>query len=387
MMNKVRFLHIVKDDKFEDLVRDSFAHLDQVSSSYIHYHPSKRALRFIGGNPAITVYSNRRDFVRRIKASDYDVLYLHSLHPSFYPFINSIPRDKTVIWWEFGYDIYGQRALNLDSFIKLDFFKEETLIAQAAVPFATKCKRLFFKYFLNSIYAYYRNQFLGKVDYFQPVCSIDFDLMKAQTGFAAKEFYLPFWSNFSTGDEKPVVLDPRGDVLIANSAVYEENHLDVWKAAKPYITKEQGVLVPLSYGDIFYARQVKATMNDGVHKIRFLDSFLPRDEYFSLFSRCSYALFGTIRQHSMGNIYNAILHGLKIFLYTDSVVYKYLTDKGVLVFPIEEIGEDSFRIPLTAAEQQHNFDALYKEQEEYCRKGLEVLEEIAREVGNSCNSI
>ena len=380
MMAKVRFLHVTKDDKFAYPVRDGFSKWDEVISEYVCYHPSDSPLKYIHEGDEIMVFHKAADFINKLRSNDYDVLYLHSLQLNFYPFIKYIPSEKIVIWWAFGFDIYGGQVMDMKSFVNIDCFKPKTLQIRKQAPLLVKIKRLYAKLFLYPKIACQGSMFLRRVDYFQPVISVDYDLMKEKTGFKAKEIYLPVFGNFSTGKEQTINLIAEGAILIANSAEYAENHLDIWESIRIYVNKNQHLLVPLSYGDRYYASKVKTGMQDGIHKFFFLDTYLPRDEYFSLFDNCSYAVFGSIRQHAMGNVYNALLRGLKVFLYKDSYIYKYLVVRGCLVFPIEEVREGSFSTPLTAEEQQRNFNALYKEQSDHRKIYKEVFAEIKQKV-------
>ena len=345
-MNTIRFLHIVKDDKFLHPVMSNFANYENINSQYVYFRDSRKDMRFIRDEDNVEIYSESDAFIRRIQQPGYDVLYLHSLQINFYPFINYIPKDKIVIWWAWGYDIYGQQILGLDSFVNLDFFRKRTQDLHSHATVSTYLKRFYAKLIIKPKLEKGRKQILKRVDYFQPVCDIDYELMKQYAGLTAKKYYCEEWGNFSTGKEIARNLNPNGSVLIGNSAEYVQNHLDVWDAIKQCIPTEREIVVPLSYGNLYYKGKVKEKFAQSNHNINILENFLPRDEYFKIFDRCSYAVYGTIRQHAMGNIYNALLHGMKVFFYKDSYVYKYLTKIGCVVFAIEDIGENTFTKPL-----------------------------------------
>ena len=91
---------------------------------------------------------------------------------------------------------------------------------------------------------------------------------------------------------------------------------------------------------------------------------MPRDEYFKLIDNCSYAVFGVMRQQAMGNIYHCLCQGVKVFLYRDSLVYRFLKEWGYVVFAIEDIDEYSFSTPLNLKELEMNAKA-FENQRDY----------------------
>ncbi len=199
-----------------------------------------------------------------------------------------------------------------------------------------------------------------RVNYFQPVLPIEYSLLKLNRHFKAQEFY----SNRSLD----VFCDDttqygKGNILFGNSASYTNNHLDVWERIRKYVPSESEVFVPLNYGYEGYAEDITDVIEDKGLKVSFLRTFLPKEEYFSLLESCSYAIFGILRQQAMGNIYFCVQHGIKVFLYKDSLIYKYLSDAGYIVFTIEDVNNDSFRVPLTEKQIAQNRSALRNDAE------------------------
>ena len=95
--------------------------------------------------------------------------------------------------------------------------------------------------------------------------------------------------------------------------------------------------------------------------MQFMKELLPVSEYFRIVDSCSYAIFGVIREAAMGNIFRCISNGVKVFLYRDSIPYKFLTNLGALVFAIEDINEMSFRDPLSNQQAIANRQCLLKD--------------------------
>ena len=154
-------------------------------------------------------------------------------------------------------------------------------------------------------------------------------------------------------------IGPNGNILLGNSGTSTNNHLDVLEVVSKYKSDEQDVIIPLNYGDPKYIHWLRPRL-EGYDATPLYD-FLPRDQYFSFVKQCSYCCFGVIRQQAMGNISFCLREGLKVFLYRDSVVYKGLKTLGFVVFAIEEIDENSFKIPLTEKEMRQNLETFKKE--------------------------
>lgn len=346
---QVRFLHIVRYDKkfFESSIA-SFIADRRLINTIVVYNLFKEEITVNVDN--VTILSNFLEVKEIIQEGDYDVLYFHSMPYHHWRIVPYIPKNKVVIWWGWGYDLY-QTQEGATPLLNIDCFKPIT-------------KRLFKRMFLihnciRSIVYYFKKPFndrlirncLYRIDYFQPVISSELELMKEHyPSFRADEFYSLEPIADYIREYKGV--DSCGDILLGNSASMSNNHLDVWSKISKYISNDQQCIVPLSYGDMTYAHYISKEMS-GIN-LKLIFGFMPLDEYRALTKGCKYMVMGVIRQQAMGNISYGIRNGLKIFLYKDSIVYHYLRGLGLKVFPIEEIDENSFRKGLSLEEQNYN---------------------------------
>ena len=374
---KIMFLHILKDDKFAEPLINIYQAYNDITSEFVFYGRRDK-LKYIKGRDDVEVFESAKEFVERLKDRDYNVVFFHSLQPQICRFIKSIPSDKIVIWWAFGYDIYGDLRFGPQSFVNDSFYYPETLkILKEPRSIQATIKKWCVKLYIESILRLYKKDILGRVDYFQPVIPYEFEQVKNLFKRDVHEYYLPRYDA-----EYNFVYSPKsenGNIIIGNSASAINNHADVWLRIKDYIPKNREVVMPLSYGDMSYAKAVKEKVR-GDHTIRFLDTFLPRDEYLSIVNSCSYAVYGSIRQHAMGNIYTSLRNGVKVFLLKDSYIYKYLSKSGFVVFAIEDVDERSFFTPLSMEQQKQNFDCLENEREYRNQKGTLALDEIRKRI-------
>lgn len=376
-MRQIHFLHILKDDKFVEPVMKGFAMEEEISSEYIYYN-RKGPLKFIKKESGITIYNNRKDFIKKLKSGEYDVLYLHSMQYFFYLFLKYIPKDKILVWWEWGYDIYGDQALGMKSFVNMDFYMPQTqALRNECMSFPKRILRTIIGNILSIPYSIYRKYLINRVDYFQPVRHFDYELMKVHTHFRAKEFYRTKYPQVDISFSQRAI---DGAILIGNSASPVNNHVDIWKTIESNIPVERNVIVPLSYGSKVYGEKVKQIIRNSDHNFIFLDNIIPRNEYFSMIDRCSYAVYGSLRQHAMGNISFALRYGIKVFLYKKSPIYSYLISAGFKVFAIEDVDNKSFNTPLSFTEHKCNILA-YNREVEYRREvGVAALKEISSSI-------
>ena len=90
--------------------------------------------------------------------------------------------------------------------------------------------------------------------------------------------------------------------------------------------------------------------------VRFLENFIPREEYFKIIDECSVAIFGHIRQQAVGNIFRMLYTGKKILMYKDSVGYNYFKQHNVKIFNIEDdLHQDFFEKTLDIESQKANY--------------------------------
>ena len=356
---KIKVLHIVKDEKFFDPTIQHFEEDDRIiNRSVMIVNSPNYTFKFIKKTDKVNLVYGEDDIKKEL-AGDYDVIYFHSLQIILYRLIDYIPANKIVIWWCWGFELYS--TINgMKPLIPVELFLPLTrkYLSENTNP-RTKLKDLIKERFANYLWAFRRKKVLKRVDYFQPVLPLEYSLLKENRYFRANEFYsyksLDGFCNIDCDSQG------KGNILFGNSSSYTSNHLDAWEQIKQYIQPESEVIVPMNYGFVDYADYFTKQASHSNVKVNVLRSFLPIEEYYSLLNSCSYAVFGVLRQQAMGNIYYCIQCGMKVFLYRDSIVYRDMKQSGYIVFAIEDVNADSFRVPLTEKQIVQNRDALRKD--------------------------
>ena len=366
-MRVVRILHVFKDQKFFDSFSNKYDNIPSFHNLYYFYTSNKNyEFKYIKNKWKIIVIHNRSEYLKLFSSKDIDVILFHSFSVKFYGLFKYINKEKIVIWWSWGGDIYNKSFDILPPLIKHELYKpltKEYINKQKrAFYFSFSSIRHFAKLFLFPYYKFLQYRSVKRTDYFIPCMSLDYKLLKEQCNFfRAKLFPIArprFESNF-------VFHEKAGHVLIGNSLTYTNNHLDIFEKIYQYQLKMgRKYIVPVSYGwgkafdnnpDNLITRS-KLRCNDVV----WLRDYLDRDEYFKIFDNVTHAIFGVLRQQALGNIYECLRKGIKVFLYKDSVVADQLKEDGYIFYTIDDdLTESSLAECLPRDEALHNY-SLFK---------------------------
>lgn len=356
--HKIRVLHFVKDDKFIDDALISFEKDGRFENEcFIIVDDPEYHFKLIKNNSKIKRLYNSPMIKEELQRTDYDAIFFFSL--TDYHIFKHIPKDKIVIWWAWGFDIYGP-----ERFINIQLYKSLTInyLRNQNISLVDHIKRLLKKIpFVLCVRDGSRQKALKRIDYFQPVIHEEFRLMQKHKVFRAHEFYYPESRDFTSALLDEDMPNGGNSILIGNSATYTNNHLDVWERIRDYIPVGTFVHFPINYGIVDYANYISDSISSNTATINFIRDFLPIDEYYEILDSCSYAVFGVLREQAMGNVFRCLAKGIKVFFFRESILYKYFTDLGCVVFAIDDVDKTSFVTPLTKEQIIQNRLGLIKE--------------------------
>lgn len=378
---KIRILHFVRDDKFVDGPLDLFEQDDRFcNKSVLVVKSPNYQYRLIKKTDRIVLLYNDKMIKNTLNSDAYDVVLFYSLRANFWKYFKYIPQNKIVIWWAWGFDLY-EGIYGLKPLIQMDFYKPETKKTLRVIKdsFKLRLSKLY-GFFALPYYLYLQKMVLSRIDYFQPVWKMEYDILKERFKyFRAKEFY--YNHSYYNGDCDIEIHSAGGNIIVGNSATPMNNHLDVLNKTINNKSEKQKILIPLNYGNPSYKDLImrKIEMLNQVECIIPLKEFLPAKEYWDLFNSCSYACYGVIRQQAGANIGYALEHGIKVFLYKDSIAYQHHKKGGFEVFAIEDIDKNSFTTPINNEQAQKNLDAIRREYE----RRQSVYEACVMEIINS----
>lgn len=359
----VKLLHVSIDDKFFDSVYLNFEKDKRIENTAICIVDKRfNGFKYIKNTTVISPLKKKNDIIEYLQNTNYDIVYFHSFPVSNWWIINYIPSDKIIIWWAWGYDLY-YKWRGCPPHIKVKLFKHitKTVVNKSSNIFIDNIKSIISDYIIGPFfYRRYCKKVMKRIDYFQPVLHLEYELMKNKEGFRAKEFYnqispLPIFEN---NKKKDFI---KNNILIGNSATPSNNHLDIINLLNKHGVDLNRIIIPLNYGDKIYLHNLIRVLKNEYKGITIIEDFMSQESYFSLLSSCTHSIIGVMRQQAMGNIYQLLRNGTKVFLYKDSIPYQYLTSIGYLVYAIEDITVESLSISLSVSEIEHNRQVLLKE--------------------------
>lgn len=129
--------------------------------------------------------------------------------------------------------------------------------------------------------------------------------------------------------------------LVGNSATLENNHVDVFYKLIDLNLQNFGIVLPLSYGNKNYAKDVvikgKKMLGD---KLIILEKYLNINEYYSIINQVDVVIMNHIRQQAVGNIFGAIYLGKQVYLNKKSNLYEMFNEEGLEIHDLEDLCEE-----------------------------------------------
>lgn len=354
----MKVVHLVKQEKFVDTIINFF---DQCSVDNFYLVVENDSIFSITLERVENVFfiKNENEFNEKIKEINPVVLIIHSLpfQGKFYKFLD----DKIIlIWSSWGWDFYRDKYF--------DFFSSKP--AKISL-YRKKTRFLMLGYFLSSLIRrilaplikeqFNYSDFFTKIDYLSLILPNE-QIFLRQKGINKPYFQIKYInSELLKSTSSNYSPPPLGDnILVGNSASFENNHIDIFFRLKAMIAENRKVIVPLSYGLKKYAdilnKKGYSFFGDSYLP---LTTYLPLKDYNNIIKSCSYAIFGHLRQQAVGNITTCLQHGVKVYLYKNGVLYKFFKSLGCFIYSIEEdLSYNSLLNPLSKEKQRKNYEII-----------------------------
>lgn len=320
---------------------------------------------------------------------DVDIIYYWGVFPDFFKSVENIGKDKIVILWVFGRDVYEVIDSSYPPILNVRLYKPRTF----ALLNWQRVKRF---HLLRSNLAYMipnydklrgkndRRALFKRADYIETPLPIEYELIVKKLRIKAKPF---MQDDRGCEPRLPIVKhDTHGKILVNHSGAFTNNHLDVLHILNKAKLNGREVVFPINYGfgkGLLLMKMRKYKDLGGGHMV-FLESILPLDEYQKLLRQTTHAVFGPLRQQALGNIFMCFIYGVKVFLYKDGILYKQFVKDGFKVFSIEkELNAMSLETPLSKEDAEYNnrlYYSLYGLWEGYTQKCFDDLFDKSRAV-------
>lgn len=364
-------LHIVVDDKFIDSAYRIFEEVYPgrnefllVSKHCVFKYIQKAPVRII--SPKEFLGSN---FIKSL--SMYDMVVLHCLDDIKIKMLAKAPKDIKFVWIGWGCDYYylvngGMSSLfftkTTELYAKYELTKQNSLKSRIK-SVIKKC--LTATILKNLDPRNIKITKINRINYFSPVLREDYDLVKKNIPNFQPEYLS--WNYGTLEDDMIRGLDAitvtEDNILLGNSATYENNHLDAFELLSSINLEGKKVIVPLSYGYPKYRDEVITVGNKLMgEKFVPLVDYMPIDDYVKVISSCSIVIMNHLRQQAVGNIVIMMYLGAKVFLDKRNPVYDFLYKEGAHIFDIDDLvnGHCSISTRLTQSEITTNREILKK---------------------------
>ncbi len=131
------------------------------------------------------------------------------------------------------------------------------------------------------------------------------------------------------------------NIQVGNSADPTNNHLEVFEKLEKYKDEDIKIIVPLSYGNEVYAKEViKQGRKIFGEKFEPLTEFMPFDQYLDLLTEIDIAIFNHNRQQAMGNTTTLLGLGKKVYIRSSVTPWETFEDIGIKVFDVANVTID-----------------------------------------------
>jgi hypothetical protein len=351
----MKVLHIANDEKFIDGAIELFGYNEH---NYLINSDSITKLKFVNSR-------NKNIFTFKYHSSEYyefisnfkpDLIFFHNLSVDHKRILLKIGSQYKVYLYCWGLEMYSDTPK-----LKNRLYKTKT----------KKIKQRIFwnhfglRFYLGTFFYYLTGKYfreikfkncLPLIDYIGTVEVEEYNLFKTTFGDLTNHIkYIPFnyylKYDFSFSNVQVI----KNNILIGNSANYDNNHLDTFDIIAKNTQVSCSIYVPLSYGgDQFYISIIKEKGYDFFgNKFIPICDFQKLEDYYVFISSIKIALMNHSHQHGMGNIIFLLFQGVKVYMDPINTSYKFLKDKGFKVFDINLFNE-TFAIELTVLEKEHN---------------------------------
>lgn len=185
-----------------------------------------------------------------------------------------------------------------------------------------------------------RNFVIARMGHLVTYVRGDYELARKWYG-ARGSYYecIMYQSNLCKEYEIPQKTSSSLTILIGNSADPANNHIEVFAKLLRFKDEDIRIIVPLSYGNEDYAKDIADTgRNFFGEKLSLLTELIPFQQYLELLGEVDIAVFNHKRQQAMGNIITLLGLGKTVYMRKDISSWSFLTGKGIKVFDVEKLG-------------------------------------------------
>lgn len=347
-------LHIAPDEKF----------IDRAYRAFEKVNPNKNVFLITSNDKELTFTKDinckrisyltllKKEFIDNLK--NYDFVVLHWLDDWKMRLVLKANKSVKFLWIGWGGDYYDYIIDN-----KFDLFLYKTQeLAKELDKNQDNSKKFDIKMIVKRVIfnRLNREKAIERINFFSPVLDIEYEMLNRKHNFFRAEFIRWNYGELNDNLKGLVEVKDKNNILLGNSATLENNHIETIDIVKNLDLKDRKIIMPLSYGDLNYAKKVTqyAKRNISEKNIETLIGFLELEKYNKLISSCGIAIMNHLRQQAYSNIIAILWSGGKVFLNEKNPLYKFLINKGMLIFKISDLSNEHLSSTLSKEEIKKN---------------------------------
>jgi len=354
-IKKYKIIHIHTDYKFVGTKRFECSYFDNTNIIIENDKPYKGIYK-----DSAIIFKNTKfniDNIARLCEKG-DLVVFHGLSYISINILLSLNNDVPVAWRLFGYELYSkmQNFCYTDStleLLKIGTFKKIKNLLRTPCLIIHKIKT----HMINKNDSL--KKIIERINIFLCLCDEEYALLKQHFPYLPRYIKLPIIESNITYDglfdkKKPLI-------VIGNSRSPYNNHIDIIKLISKAKRKEEYSFIMLfSYGgNGKYAQEVMKA-SEVIPHMTIQKDFIPHEEFISFYTKVSAFVLNSHREMAVGNIWESIKKGVKLYLNKKNPVFTWLCNEGFIIFTIEDFINDIdvYNVKLTIEQAQHNIQCL-----------------------------
>ncbi len=357
-------LHLLDDEKFTNHAIRLFEDAFPGGNLYLVGVKKNKAIKYSFDADRVSVkVIGSVEYFDFLKSSDYNLVVIHGYNEYKQKLVvrGVLKGRVALILW--GSELYNRfsRISRRNCLESTNRLRRKTFLSSG------KLHLLLFEKLIQPLLIFLKINSLNKkafekLDFILTNISGDYDLLLSEINTKPALRWFSYYSLSNITQPELLTEAVGNNILIGNSASYTNNHMEVFEKLKSFPLGNRKLIVPLSYGDLKYAKVIEKQ-----GKAFFWENFQPLlqfinlSEYNRILQSCSVIIFNHVRQQGIGNITASLYLGKKVFLRTENTAYAYFKSLGVVIYDMEKLDQPSLDMPLSEVDQQRNKRIIEKE--------------------------
>ncbi|MBC8386742.1 MAG: TDP-N-acetylfucosamine:lipid II N-acetylfucosaminyltransferase [Actinobacteria bacterium] len=335
-----KILHIAIDEKFIESANWQFEKIYPGSNKFYIIIPDVEnyKLEHVKTHTNFEILPNNKQSLKFIldQIDEYDLVVLHNIDYFKSKIVYKSNKKIKFLWLFWGFEIYNEHKYFskkiYGDLTKKEFFDSKHISIKDVIKQ---------QYDAISNFSVYRKliklKAIKKIKYFSTIIKEEYDLLK-NLNIISSEYikfsYYPLEFIFKNHED---IYIAGNNILLGNSATETNNHLEAFEILKNCNLQNKKIIVPLSYGNMEYAKQIIKTGKTTFGTLfEPLTEFMSLNEYNNIIQSCDILIMNAYRQQAEGNIFAMLWMGAKVYLDERNTVYNYLKRIGCLVYSINK---------------------------------------------------